>query len=476
VRALISAAATALALAVGSGTAFAAGGIFVVVEDSPSLPSASVPNAGGFVTLGPELLTPPAMPQRLGLEELQTLWKDAGATYGIPWPVLAAINKIESNFGQNMGPSSAGAIGWMQFLPSTWERWGVDADGDGVANPWNAADAIYSAARYLAAAGGQTDIARGLFAYNHAHWYVQDVLELANEYGLGGVTLPPYGITGVEVDIEQAEARVAELSSRFQKAATRERTLRVRAKRMAKRAARARLLSKRIRLRKSAVLIGLRWDTAVAAKTKLQGELDAAKEALTQAQTGSLAFAPASGALFGTPLSAGDYVFPVGGGPDLVSVSHTHHDYPAADIAAPTGSPLYALTDGVVIRGWALPEGRCGIGFTMRAADGRMWTYCHLSYLEPTVTAGALFTAGAPVGLVGSTGTNSSGPHLHLQLAPAVSYPQEEAWFQAFADSAFRWQDAAPTTGGPTPTFLVIPTIEPHSEGPIVLFESANGS
>ena len=472
-RALFAAAATALTLAVGSGTALAAGGVFVVVDGSGGLPSSTVPNPTGSVQLGPELLVPPAAPQQLALEELQQLWADAGTAYGIPWPVLAAINKIESNFGQNMGPSSAGAIGWMQFLPSTWYRWGVDADGDGVANPWNAADAIYSAARYLAAAGGQLDIARGIFAYNHADWYVQDVLELANTYGQGGVTLPPYGITDVQVDLAQAEARVAELSAKVEKAAAKERKLRVLARRLEKRAARAKLLSKRLALRKKAVLAGLHWDAAAAKTARLRGDLAAAEEALEEARTGSLSYAAAAGALFGTPLSAGDYVFPVGGGPDIVSVSHTHHDYPAADIAAPMGAPLYALTDGVVIRGWALSEGRCGIGFTMRAADGRMWTYCHLSYLEPTVTAGALLTRGAQVGLVGSTGTNSSGPHLHLQLAPATSYPQAEPWFQAFADTAFRWQDSQPTTGGPVPTFIVIPTVQEHSDGPIVLFEGS---
>ena len=472
-KALFSAAATALTLAVGSGTALAAGGVFVVVSDSGGLPSATIPNPTGSVQLGPELLVPPAAPQQLALEDLQQLWSDAGTAYGIPWQVLAAINKIESNFGQNMGPSSAGAIGWMQFLPSTWHRWGVDADGDGVANPWNAADAIYSAARYLAAAGGQTDIARGLFAYNHAHWYVQDVLELAQTYGEGGVALPPYGITDVQVDLAQAETRVAELSAKVKKAGAQERNLRVRARSLAKRAARARLLSKRLALRKRAVLAGIRWDAAAAKTARLREELTAAEEALNQARTGSLSYSPAAGALFGTPLSAGDYVFPVGGGPEVVSVSHTHHDYPAADIAAPMGAPLYALTDGVVIRGWAFPEGRCGIGFTMRAADGRMWTYCHLSYLEPAVTGGALLTRGVRVGLNGSTGTNSSGPHLHLQLAPATSYPQAEAWFQAFADTAFRWQDSEPATGGPIPTFIVIPTVQEHSDGPIVLFESS---
>jgi murein DD-endopeptidase MepM/ murein hydrolase activator NlpD len=198
--------------------------------------------------------------------------------------------------------------------------------------------------------------------------------------------------------------------------------------------------------------------------------LAAAEEAVTAARAGSLALLPAAQALFGNPLSVGDYVFPVGGGPAVVSVGHTHHDYPAADIAAPTGAPLYALTDGVVVRGWALPEGRCGIGFTMRAADGRSWTYCHLSYLEPAVTAGALLAGGMQVGLVGSTGTTSSGPHLHLQLAPAASYPQAEAWFQAFAGTAFTWQDA-PTVVRRTPVFEVVPTVEELSEGPLVLFD-----
>jgi murein DD-endopeptidase MepM/ murein hydrolase activator NlpD len=470
VRALSAAALTALFLAVGGGSAQGAGGIFVVVDGAGSLPSAEVPNTSGAVELGPELLTPPAAPQQLAFADLQRLWSDAGAAYGIPWEVLAAINDIESNFGQNMGPSSAGAIGWMQFLPSTWLRWGVDADGDGVANPWNAADAIYSAARYLAAAGGRTDIERGLFAYNHADWYVEDVLELANVYGQGAIPVPSE-VVAVQTDLEQEEARVDEVGAALAKAVRTERSLTSRWHELDRRATLAEQLSKRLALRKQAVLTGLRLDAAAMETQTLRDELAAAEEALAAAQAGSLTYAPAAGTVFGVPLSAGDYVFPVGGGPDLVSVSHTHHDYPAADIAAPEGAPLYAHTDGVVIRGWALPEGRCGIGFTMTAADGRSWTYCHLSYLEPHVTAGALLTAGMHVGLVGSTGTHSSGPHLHLQLAPARSYPQAEAWFQAFAGAAFTWQDPAPVHGGGAPVFEVIPTVEQLSAGPIVLFE-----
>ena len=117
---------------------------------------------------------------------LRPIWQAAGNAYGIPWEVLAAINKVETNFGSNLGPSSAGAVGWMQFMPSTWARWGIDANGDGVADPNNPTDAIFSAARYLAGCGGQFDIARAVYCYNHASWYVNEVLGLASLYSQGG--------------------------------------------------------------------------------------------------------------------------------------------------------------------------------------------------------------------------------------------------------------------------------------------------
>src|SRR6185437_11031592 len=121
--------------------------------------------------------------------------------------VLASINKIESNFGRNMGPSSAGAIGWMQFMPSTWERWGVDADGDGIANPWSPEDGIAAAARYLAASGGQSDISRAVFSYNHADWYVQEVLDLARVYGNGTIAQTA-DLQQVQQALDQARKRV----------------------------------------------------------------------------------------------------------------------------------------------------------------------------------------------------------------------------------------------------------------------------
>ena len=134
-------------------------------------------------------LAGPPRPRPGQLRTLVGLYRSAGYQYGIDWKVLAAINKVETNLGRNTHRSSAGAVGWMQFLPSTWRRWGVDASGDGVADPWNPQDAVYSAARYLAAAGGSRDIRRAIFAYNHANWYVNEVLQIAaslpESYGLG---------------------------------------------------------------------------------------------------------------------------------------------------------------------------------------------------------------------------------------------------------------------------------------------------
>ena len=99
--------------------------------------------------------------------------------------VLAAVTKIESDFGRNLGPSSAGAIGWTQFMPATWRRYGVDADGDGRRDPNTAADAIYAAANYLRASGAPGDWSRALFAYNRAQWYVEDVLRQADRFATG---------------------------------------------------------------------------------------------------------------------------------------------------------------------------------------------------------------------------------------------------------------------------------------------------
>ena len=107
---------------------------------------------------------------------LLSIYQAAGIEYGVRWEVLAAINEIETDYGRNLNVSSAGALGWMQFMPSTWKMYGTDANKDGRKDPYNPVDAIFAAARYLKAAGYEQDVRRAIFAYNHADWYVDSVL------------------------------------------------------------------------------------------------------------------------------------------------------------------------------------------------------------------------------------------------------------------------------------------------------------
>jgi murein DD-endopeptidase MepM/ murein hydrolase activator NlpD len=150
---------------------------------------------------------------------LVPIYKEAGKRYDIPWRILAAINSIETDYGRDLSVSSAGAVGWMQFMPGTWKMYGVDASHTGVANPYDPRDAIFAAARLLAANGGDDDLTRAIYAYNHATWYVDAVLWRAKniqEPHIGkardtGYALPldpPYmkhlGRTDDGVDIETA--------------------------------------------------------------------------------------------------------------------------------------------------------------------------------------------------------------------------------------------------------------------------------
>ena len=107
---------------------------------------------------------------------LLPIYQAAGTQYGIRWEVLAAINEIETDYGRNLNVSSAGALGWMQFIPSSWRTYGTDANSDGEKDPYNPVDAIFAAARYLKAAGADNDLRRAIFAYNHADWYVDSVM------------------------------------------------------------------------------------------------------------------------------------------------------------------------------------------------------------------------------------------------------------------------------------------------------------
>jgi len=107
---------------------------------------------------------------------LLPIYKAAAVQYGVPWQILAAINEIETDYGNDLSVSSAGAVGWMQFMPSTWLQYGVDALNAGYADPYNPVDAIFAAARYLRAAGAATDLRAAILAYNHSEEYVESVL------------------------------------------------------------------------------------------------------------------------------------------------------------------------------------------------------------------------------------------------------------------------------------------------------------
>lgn len=136
---------------------------------------------------------------------------------GLTWTVLAGVGKVESDHGRDPGPSLAGAVGPMQFEPSTWRGYGIDGDGDHRADPHDPADAIPAAADYLCALGAATDIRDALIAYNCGNTsaacqsasagYAASVLGFAASYGAaplsGPVAAGPVAQIAVQVALEQ---------------------------------------------------------------------------------------------------------------------------------------------------------------------------------------------------------------------------------------------------------------------------------
>ncbi len=149
-------------------------------------PGAKVINLVPVVTVS-KLPVSTNVPTAGATASLLNLYRASAEEYcpGMSWTVLAAINEIESGDGANDGPSSAGAQGPMQFLPSTWAEWGISAFGQpSPPDIMNPLDAVPSAARLLCAAGAgnPATLSQAIFAYNHATWYVAEVLALASEY------------------------------------------------------------------------------------------------------------------------------------------------------------------------------------------------------------------------------------------------------------------------------------------------------
>jgi murein DD-endopeptidase MepM/ murein hydrolase activator NlpD len=159
-----------------------------VKADKPAKPDKAGPTKKAAEAPAPEVVLPPPGSETVshsaiaGLQVpifLLPIYQAAGSQYGVRWEILAAINEVETDYGRNLKTSSAGAKGWMQFMPSSWKTYGVDANNDGRKDPDNPVDAIFAAARYLDAAGYRHDVRQAIFAYNHADWYVDDVIQRA---------------------------------------------------------------------------------------------------------------------------------------------------------------------------------------------------------------------------------------------------------------------------------------------------------
>jgi hypothetical protein len=138
----------------------------------------------------------------------ESIYKAAASKYKVDWEVIAGIHWVETKFS-TVDPmvSYVGAVGHTQFMPATWAGWvyniggglvakdldytdpqvirdgggyGVDANGNGKADPFELEDAIYTTAKYLANNGYSENMYNSIFQYNHADWYVQEVLEASN--------------------------------------------------------------------------------------------------------------------------------------------------------------------------------------------------------------------------------------------------------------------------------------------------------
>jgi peptidoglycan DL-endopeptidase CwlO len=116
------------------------------------------------------------------------LYQEAGQRLGVPWQILAAIGRVESDHGRNPNayhPNSAGAVGPMQFLPSTFAEY-ASAAGHPGADILDPHDSIFAAAKMLNHNGAATNLWGAIYSYNHAAWYVELALSWARRYGWPG--------------------------------------------------------------------------------------------------------------------------------------------------------------------------------------------------------------------------------------------------------------------------------------------------
>jgi hypothetical protein len=147
------------------------GGFFAVVDQ------------GGDTSLAPTDVAKEEIP-----EDLISLYQRAASECpGLPWTILAAIHRLETNFSrEGQVVSYAGAVGPMQFMPATWSTYGVDGDGDGSVDIADLEDSVSSAVNYLCAngAGEPERLRNAIWHYNHSDAYVSEVMARASSYGV----------------------------------------------------------------------------------------------------------------------------------------------------------------------------------------------------------------------------------------------------------------------------------------------------
>jgi hypothetical protein len=167
------------------------GGFFAVIDQ------------GGDTGLAPSKVANEEIP-----EELIPLYQRAVMECpGLPWTVLAAIHRLETNFSAGGRVISyAGAVGPMQFMPATWSTYGVDGDGDGRVDITDLEDSVSSAANYLCAngAGDPERLRNAIWHYNHSDAYVSEVMTRASSYG---VSAPMSGAVFVSKAVPSALVR-----------------------------------------------------------------------------------------------------------------------------------------------------------------------------------------------------------------------------------------------------------------------------
>ncbi len=294
---------------------------------------------------------------------LLPIYQAAAVQYGVPWQVLAAINEVETNYGNDLSISSAGAEGWMQFMPSTWLRYGVDVQAAGYADPFNPVDAIFAAARYLRAAGAAHDLKGAIFAYNHSAAYVESVLlraKLIAHYPTAVIeTLT--GLAEGSLPVAHALATAEELLQPGSAAAS--------------------------------------VDSVSPGNTSSTKRHSRAASSTSTAATAGTALTPGS-TLPPTPGASGAAVTE-----GAASASQRF-----SDLVAPAGAPVVAVQDGKVLRLGHSPK--LGNYVILRDVYGDVFTYAGLGSIATTYAPPKLDASGQVAGIVqaGAEASHDSAP------------------------------------------------------------------